>query len=287
MWTEGFDFEIMNAKSSIPLSPFHCPIPLRRLSRPKFDELSRLVMAHVFASQNELGRLCDEPVYQNDLARRLELAGLGPVAKEIPLAVSFRDFTKIYYLDLVVQQAFIAELKAVSMLLKEHDSQLLNYLLIADVPHGKLINFRPPSVEYRTVNAVVSAAERHSFTLVTDRWRPQTARCRELCDLFAELLVAWGAFLDSHLYEQALIHFLGGEATVLQRVPLTRAGFPLGTQLVTLLTEAIGFRVTALSPAASTGYEAQLRRFLGLTPLTTLHWLNLHHHELQLVTINR
>lgn len=242
----------MNAKSAIPLSPFHCPIPLLRVSRPEFDEMSRQIMAHAFASQNELGRLCDEAVYQNDLALRLEAAGLGPVVKQVPLRVSFGDFTKTYYLDLVVQQAFIAELRTVAMLLKEHDSQLLNYLLIADVPHGKLINLRPPSVEYRTVNAVVSAAERHSFTLVTDRWRPQTARCRDLPDLFTELLSAWGAFLDSHLYEEALTHFLGGEATVLQRVPLTRAGFPLGTQLVTLLTEAIGFRVTALSLAAST-----------------------------------
>ena len=249
--------------------------------------MSRQIMAHAFASQNELGRLCDEVVYQNDLALRLEAAGLGPVVKQVPLTVSFRDFTKTYYLDLVVQQTFIVELKTVAVLLKEHDSQLLNYLLIADVPHAKLINFRPPSVEYRTVNAVVSATERKSFTLVTDRWRPQTARCRDLPDLFTELLAAWGAFLDSHLYEEALIHFLGGEATVLRRVPLTRAGFLLGTQLVTLVTDAVAFRVTALAPDAAANYEGQLCRFLALTPLTTLHWLNLHHHELQLVTINR
>src|SRR5207249_1193483 len=110
MGTKEFDLEFMNAKSSIPLSPFHCPIPLRRLSRPEFDELSRQIMAHAFASQNDLGRLCDETIYQNDLALRLEAGGLGPGAKEVPLTVSLRDFTKIYYLDLVVQKAFIAEL---------------------------------------------------------------------------------------------------------------------------------------------------------------------------------
>jgi hypothetical protein len=63
MRTEEFDLEFMKAKSSIPLSPFHCPIPLRRLSRPEFDELSRQIMAHAFASQNELGRLCDEAMH--------------------------------------------------------------------------------------------------------------------------------------------------------------------------------------------------------------------------------
>lgn len=262
-------------------------MPLRRLTRPEFDEMSRLVMAQVFASQNELGRLCDEAAYQNDIALRLEAAGLGAAAKEVPLKVCFRGFTKTYYLDLVIQAGFIAELKTVVTLLNEHDAQLLNYLLIGDVPHGKLINLRPRSVEYRTVNAVVKAEDRRLCGLATDRWRPQTPRCRELRDLFTELLTAWGAFLDYRLYEEALIHFLGGEATVLRRVPLTRAGSSLGTQAVTLLTDDVAFRVTALSPGRPANYESQLHRFLCLTPLMTLHWLNLHHHELQLVTINR
>jgi GxxExxY protein len=218
---------------------------------------------------------------------RLEAAGLGPVAKEVPVTVTFQDFTKTYYLDLVVQAAFICELKALAALLKEHDSQLLHYLILADVPHGKLINFRPPSVEYRTVNAVVSAVERRPVKLDANRWRPLTARCRQLADSFEALLTAWGAFLDCHLYEEALIRFLGGETRVVQRVPLTRTGFALGSQPVTLLTDSIAFRVTALAPAARDGYEAHLRRFLALTPLAALHWLNLHHRELQLVTITR
>lgn len=277
----------MKTKESIPLSAFHCPIPLRRLTRPDFDEMSRLVMARVFASQNELGRLCDEAVYQNDIALRLESAGLGPLAKEVPVTVGWRDFTKTYYLDLVVQSAFVCELKALAALLKEHEAQLLHYLLLVDVPHGKLINLRPPSVEYRTVNAVVLAEARRRFSLVTDRWQAQTPRCQELHDLLKELLGAWGAFLDCNLYEEGLVHFLGGEANVRQRVPLARAGFPLGTQAATLLTDSIAFRVTALPSDAREGYETQLRRFLALTPLTTLHWVNLHHHELQLVTLTR
>ena len=156
-------------------------------------------MFHVFASQNELGCLCDEAVYQNDIALRLEAAGLGPVAKEVPVSVSLRDFTKTYCLDLVVQESFISELKTSITLSKEHDSQLLNYLLLLETPHGKLINLRPSAVEYRTVNAVVSVADRRLFTLTTDHWRPQTPRCRLLAEIFAELLAAWGAFLDHHL----------------------------------------------------------------------------------------
>jgi GxxExxY protein len=287
MGTEEFNMKSMPASSKTPLSPFQCPIRLRHLARPEFDAMSREVMAHVFASQNELGCLCDEAVYQNDIALRLEAAGLGPVAKEVPVMVSLRDFTKTYYLDLVAQESFISELKTTITLTKEHDSQLLNYLLLTETPHGKLVNLRPRSVEYRTVNAVVSATERRLFTFATDHWRPQTPRCGLLAEVFAELLTVWGAFLDYHLYEEALIHFLGGESRVRQRVPLTRAGFSLGTQLIMLVTDSIAFRVTALAPEARNGYEAQLRRFLALTPLTALHWLNLHHHEVQLVTLTR
>lgn len=244
-------------------------------------------MAHAFASQNELGRLCDEVVYRNDIALRLQAAGLGPAADEVPLSVSLRDFTKTYRLDLVVQESFVMELKTAVALGSEHDSQLLNYLLIAEMPHGKLINLRPASVECRTVNAVVSAAERRRFHFVTDRWRPQTPRCGLLREVLTEMLAAWGAFLDCHLYEEALTYFLGGEDGVLQKVPLQRDGFSLGAQAVPLVTDSVAFRLTALPPEARQSYETQIHHFLKLTPLVALHWINLHHHDIQLATDTR
>jgi GxxExxY protein len=260
---------------------------LKRLTREPFDAMSRQVVAHAFASQNELGRLCDEKVYQNDLALRLQAAGLGPVATEVPLTVSFRDFAKTYRLDLVVQESFLIELKTVTALVKEHESQLLNYLLINEMGHGKLINFRSESVEYRTVNAVVSVVDRQQFQIATGRWRPQTARCALLPEILREILASWGAFLDCHLYQEALIHFLGGESLVLQHMPLQRAGFSLGTQVIPVVTKSVGFRLTALAPEAGRSYEAHLRRFLALTPLTALHWVNLCHHEIQLNTLTK
>lgn len=258
----------MKSLKEIPLSPLLCRIPLKRLARTEFDDLSRGVMAHAFASQNELGRLCDEAVYRNDIALRLQSAGLGPVAAEVPLTVSLRDFVKTYRLDLLIQESFVVELKTADALVKEHEAQLLNYLLIADLPQGKLINLHPASVEYRTVNAVVDAGQRRRFEIVTQDWRPQTPRCELLVETLKELLTAWGAFLDCHLYEEAMIHFLGGENTVVRTVPLQRAGFSLGTQPLPLLTDSTAFGLTALAPEGLKGYETQLRRFLTLTPLT-------------------
>jgi len=258
-----------------------------RLTRPDFDSLSRCVMGHVFASQNELGRLCDESVYQNDIALRLEAEGLGPVMTQLPVTVVWCDFKKTYSLDLVVRASLICELKAVDSLSRAHYGQLLHYLLLTDVPHGKLINCGAPSVEYHTVNAVVSAETRWTFHLLTHRWRPRTPKCADLLHCLNELLHAWGAFLDCHLYEEALIHFLGGRAKVVQRVPLARMGRTLGTQRAAMLTDDIAFRVTGLAPAAQDAYETHLRRSLAISPLSTLHWINFHHQNVQLISIIR
>jgi hypothetical protein len=38
-----------------------------------------------FQSQNQLGRLADEVIYQNDLAGRLQTSGLGLVRREVPV----------------------------------------------------------------------------------------------------------------------------------------------------------------------------------------------------------
>lgn len=278
----------MKPNSELVLSfPFHCPISLKRLTREEFDVISAIVMSHVFASQKDLGRLCDEQVFQRDITHRLEAAGLGPVAREVPVSVSLHDFTKTYYLDLVVQEAFIAELKCVEALASEHLVQLLNYLLITEASHGKLINLRPPSVEFRTVNGAVSKEERRQYAIRTEKWQPQTSRCALLADIVDEILRAWGAFLDCHLYEEALVYFLGGKDRVLHPVALERAGFLLGSQRMPLLTEAVGFRCTALAPEAQGGYELHLRRLLALTPLQALHWVNMHRHEIWLMTITR
>ncbi len=263
-----------------------CPIVFCQLSREDFDRVSHQIMTHVFASQNELGRLCDERIYRNDVALRLESAGLGPVATEVPVTVRCRDFHKVYYLDLVFQNGFIGEFKATEALSSEHDAQLLNYLFLTGQKQGKLINMRPAKVGYRTINAVVPEVERFEFTLDTDRFRPRSPQCALLLDKVREILETWGAFLDFRLYRDALIHFMGGESLVLHRVPIARDGRLLGSQIMSLLTEGVALEVTALPSASCASYEAHLRRFTRLTGLNVLHWLNFHQRDIRLVTIS-
>jgi len=47
--------------------PIETPVLSPRLSEAEMRELDDVVMAQAFASQHELGRLCEEFIYQADL----------------------------------------------------------------------------------------------------------------------------------------------------------------------------------------------------------------------------
>jgi hypothetical protein len=91
--------------------PIHCPINVPALSADEFEKLDYRVMGHAYASQNELGRLCDECAYEADLKARLLADGFRSVQTQVPVTVTHGDFSKTYRLDLVPGDA-LYELKA-------------------------------------------------------------------------------------------------------------------------------------------------------------------------------
>ncbi|HEY5910494.1 MAG TPA: GxxExxY protein [Verrucomicrobiae bacterium] len=181
------------------------------------------VMRCAFESQNELGRLCDEIIYRNDLAARLQAAGLIPVHKEVPITVKHRDFAKTYRMDLVVGNTGVYELKTEARLAVDHEAQLLNYLFLCGASHGKLVNFRPPQVESRFVNSMLNPGRRKQFDVDTRRWRDLDGGSLILRISLLEMLQDWGNSLELSLYTEAVIHFLGGEAKVAKVMELRRA----------------------------------------------------------------
>jgi GxxExxY protein len=251
---------------------------VRPANQEEFAQIDYRVMRHAFDSQNELGRLCDEIIYRNDLAARLEAAGFDPVRNEVPVIVAHRDFAKIYRLDLVVADAAIY--------VTDHDAQLLNYLCLHEAHHGKLINFRPAQIESRFVNTSLTAEARRELVVDSQRWCETDEGSQLLRATLLNLLEDWGSFLELRLYMEALTHFLGGEEKVARMVGLTRNGVPLGNQRFHLVNEDTAFRLTALTDGAQ-HYEPQLRSLLSLSPLRTLHWINLAGHRVQFMTLKK
>jgi GxxExxY protein len=265
--------------------PITNPIALSPITQEEFAQLDYCVMHHAFECQNHLGRLCEETIYQNDLAARLQMAGL-PALKEVPVTVTHRDFAKTYSFDLVVANAGIYELKTALALVGAHEAQLLNYLFLCGSHHGKLINFRPAQVESRFINTTLTQTERRQFTVEMDGWQEWDQTDQVFRESFLSLLKDWGCWLDLTLYIEALTHFAGGESRVVQAVPLTRGEASLGKQCFHLLNPETAFRVTALTEGTA-HYERHLRSLLCLSPLRAMQWVNLARQRIQLVSLIR
>jgi len=261
---------------------------LNWISQEQFTAIDYRVMREVFACHNEMGRLCDEGIYHTDLVSRLEAAKLRTVHAEVPMIVSHLDFSKTYYLDLVLCQSAIYELKSVVQLVPEHEAQVLNYLLLGGVGHGKIINFRPSKVQSRFVNTTLTPQSRRDLVVDINRWKEDGDRCKTLRQTFLDLLEDWGGFLELGLYLEALIHFLGGEQHVSQMIPLSRNGVVLGKQRVHLLTPDIAFRLTALSKVVDAqDHEQNLISLFRHSPLKIIQWINLDHHHINFITLTK
>ena len=248
--------------------PVRLPHAFTPITPAEFRELDYFVMGHAFASHRELGRLADETIYQADLAARLLVAGVK-VTREFPIQVSFRGFVKSYTIDLLVAGAAGYELKAVTSLAAAHEAQMLNYLFLLESPHGKLVNFRPASVESRFINAPITRAERLTFRVMDSDWRGPP----DLRDLVVDLLRDWGTGLEVALYLQAVIHLLGGELAVSEFLPLRRAGVSLGSQRFDLIGPEEDLRITAYEEMP-VHFSRHLERLLQLGPLHATHWIN-------------
>src|SRR5688572_25608443 len=83
-----------------------------------------------------------EEVYQQSLEIELALRGI-PFRTKAQLAVFYKGkcLETHYSPDLLVYEAIVVELKAVSQLISEHEAQIFNYMRIARQPVGYLINF--------------------------------------------------------------------------------------------------------------------------------------------------
>jgi GxxExxY protein len=265
--------------------PITGPQALTPITQAEFAELDYQVMRLAFGSQNQLGRLCEEEIYQNDLMARFAAAGLTST-KEVPIVVEHGSFKKTYLIDLIVAHTGIYELKTAFALSGAHETQLLNYLFLSGAHHGKLINFRPAQVESRFINTTLTPLERRQFSVDSTGWKERDRTDEIFRETLLALLKDWGCRLELSLYNEAMIHFAGGEDQVVQRIPLTCDDTRIGTQCFNLINPETAFRLTALTEGIS-NYEHQLRAMLRLSPLRTLQWVNLDRQRIQLVTLTR
>lgn len=105
-----------------------------------------------FAVHNELGGGFLEEVYQESLEMELTDRGIPFVSHpKLQLYYKGRPLKKFYEADLIVIGEILIELKAVKVLLPEHEAQLINYLRATRKRVGYLVNFAALRVQWHRI----------------------------------------------------------------------------------------------------------------------------------------
>lgn len=251
---------------------------LHRFDEASFRALAYDAMRCVFEIHNELGRFFEEKIYQREFARRFPHAEI-----EVPIKVTFEDFSKMYFLDVLLNNGAVFEFKTVEVLAERHRAQLMHYLLLGEIPRGKLINMRTEQVQHEFVNAPLRLADRTRFEVVAEDW--QECGDIHLQEWFVLFLRHIGAGLEISLYEEALTHRLGGEERALQEVAVLSDAAQLGQQKFRLAAPDAAIKVTAMSHPEN--FEIHARRLLHHTTLKAVQWINVTRKEVMFRTIRK
>jgi len=105
------------------------------------NALARIAVDAAFQVHSTLGPGFLESVYRDAMAVELKLRGL-PFGREVPIGVLYKGYTVGRgFLDLLIDERLVVELKAVEELAPIHTAQLLSYLKATRLPLGLLITF--------------------------------------------------------------------------------------------------------------------------------------------------
>ncbi len=129
----------------------------------KYTELTEQIIKAYYKVYTALGYGFLEKVYENSLLLELKNQSLHVLAQS-PIKVMYEgQIVGQYTADLLVEDKVIVEIKAVKILVAEHEAQLLNYLKATSVEVGLLLNFGPkPEVKRKIFDRTRKSAKRQN-----------------------------------------------------------------------------------------------------------------------------
>lgn len=117
-----------------------------------YEDITGKILEASFEVSNELGNGYLESVYEKALLIALRQKGLT-ADNQVPLQVKFRgEIVGEFFVDILVENKVLIELKTATALTKENYAQTINYLKATGIEVGLLINFGAPKIEYRRFN---------------------------------------------------------------------------------------------------------------------------------------
>lgn len=117
------------------------------MTRAEYNQLSGKVIGAAIEVHQELGPGLLESVYEHCLLEELRGAGLHVASQvSVPIMYKGKKLDKTFFMDILVEDALVVELKCVEETLPVHEVQLLTYLKLANKKLGLLINFNVPKL---------------------------------------------------------------------------------------------------------------------------------------------
>ena len=114
-----------------------------------YVELSYNVMGAMMEVHNTLGPGLAESLYEGALEIEFRCRGID-FLRQKPFKYYYKNELAGYYIaDMVIEDKIIIELKAVSQLNSVMEAQLMNYMNIAKIKLGYLVNFRNSRLEHK------------------------------------------------------------------------------------------------------------------------------------------
>ena len=122
------------------------------MNKPELDTITERIIGAAHMVSNTLGIGFIEKVYENALAHEMRKDGLA-VVQQHPIKVEYDDIVVgDFFIDILVEDMVLVELKAVSALNDTHMMQALNYLRASELPACLLINFGTPKAQIRRLH---------------------------------------------------------------------------------------------------------------------------------------
>ena len=119
--------------------------------RIALNNLTERIIGCAYTVSNKLGCGFLEKVYENALQIELSKEGI-PARQQHPMNVRYDEqIGGEFFADILVQDAILLELKAVSRLNGSHVAQCINYLKASGLTLCLLMNFANPRLEIKRI----------------------------------------------------------------------------------------------------------------------------------------
>lgn len=115
----------------------------------ELDKITERIIGCAYKVSNTLGIGFIEKIYKNAHFHEMKKDGLKIVQQHLVKVNYDGVVVGEFYLDMLVNDLVIVELKAVSTLTNEHLAQAFNYLHATGLPACLLINFGQPKIQIR------------------------------------------------------------------------------------------------------------------------------------------